>query len=160
MVQEIKLWLLLIASFFIALLLTFLRLPIWGIWIYPQWLGLMVLVWAWLMPQRVNVGVAWLVGILLDFLYDTPVGTNALALVLATYLLIKVREKIGFGVKFLVVLSLTVGWQLLPQLIQLLLGKPAALWPVLSRSIVSLLVWLIIVLWFNRKQKWYFESSY
>ena len=158
--QKIKIWLLLIASFFCALLLTFLQLPIWSVWVYPQWLGLMVLIWAWIMPQRVNVGVAWFVGVLLDCLYNTPVGTNALALVLATYLLMQARVKMGFGIKVLTVLSLILMWQLIPQFILLLLGKKAAFLPILSRSVIITAIWLVSTLWFNRKQKWYFENSY
>lgn len=160
---EIKSWLLILTSFFVALVLMFLRLPSWSIWICPQWLGIVVLYWAWIMPQRVNVGVAWLVGVLLDFLYHTPVGENALALVLATYLIIKFREKfrlLYFWKKVLVLFSLIAWCQFLPFLMQVYLGEGTDFWPILTQGIVGTFVWLVIAVLFNRRRKLYFESYY
>lgn len=162
-ISTIKIWLLILASFFVALALTFLRLPGWAEWIYPQWLVVMVLSWVFVMPYRVNVGIAWLVGFLLDILYNTPIGENALALVVAAYVIIMFGEEIKlliFWKKAAIIFGLIVWCQLLPLLLQAYLGKYFNFWPILSRAIISAAMWLVIVQLFNYKRRSYFESYY
>ena len=160
---EIKICLLILASFLLALALMLLHLPNWVKWIYPEWLVVMVLYWVFIMPYRVNIGIAWLVGFLLDILYNTPVGENALALVLAAYFIIAFSRKINlldFWKKAAVIFGLVVWCQLLPLLLSACLGKHFNFWPIFSRAIMSALLWLVIVLLFNYKRRSYFESYY
>jgi rod shape-determining protein MreD len=161
---ETKDWLRIISSLFLAVVLMFLCVPS-GIseWIYPPWLILVALYWIWFMPQRVSIGIAWLVGVLLDILYNVPVGEYALALVLAAYFIVKFSAKIeslGFWEKNAVVFGLITWCQLLPWLMQVFLGKYFNFWPIFSRAMVGALVWLIIVFWFNRQRKSHFENYY
>ena len=160
---KIKAWLLILSSFFVAFMFMFLNLPNWVEWICPQWLVVMVLFWAFTVPYRVNVGVAWVVGFLLDMLYNVPVGENALALVTATYFIILFSKKIkllSFWKKTAVVFGLFIWCQLLPLLMQAFLGKHFVFWPIFSRAVISTLVWLLVELWFNYKKRLYFESYY
>ncbi|CAL7964307.1 Rod shape-determining protein MreD [Gammaproteobacteria bacterium] len=161
--KEIKIWLLILASFLAALALMLLRLPNWVEWIYPEWLVVVVLYWVFAMPYRVNVGVAWLVGFLLDILYNIPVGENALALVVAAYFTATFSRKISlldFWKKAAVIFGLIVWCQLLPLLLSACLSKHISFWPIFSRAVMSTLVWLIIALLFNYKRRSYFESYY
>ncbi|MEI8054583.1 MAG: rod shape-determining protein MreD [bacterium] len=161
--KEIKIWFLILSSFLVALVLMLVHLPSWSKWIYPEWLIVVVLYWAFAMPYRVNIGTAWLVGFLLDILYNVPVGGNALALVLAVYFIATFSSKINlldFWKKAAVVFGLIVWCQLLPLLLSACLGKHFNFWPILSRSIMSTLVWLVVVLLFNYKRRSYFESYY
>ncbi|EKE01957.1 MAG: hypothetical protein ACD_21C00015G0004 [uncultured bacterium] len=156
-------WSVIFVSFLVALIFTVLHLPSWIEWVYPEWLVITVLYWAFVMPQRVNVGIAWLVGVFLDMLYNAPIGEHALALVLVIYFVIKFGEKIRllcFWKKAVVVFSLIISCQLLPALMQVYLGGRFCFWSILSRAIASTLIWLIIVLLFDYKRRLYFESYY
>lgn len=158
----LKTWLLILSSFFVAILLVFVHLPSWAEWIYPQWLIVVLLYWVFTMPQRVNLGVAWVIGCLLDIFFGTPLGEHALTLVLITYFIIQWELKIkllGFFEKSLIVFSLIVFSQLLPLLLQLyFVGRPGDFWPILSRAFVSTLLWLFVILYFGNKGKINFEN--
>jgi len=156
-------WLLILASFFVVFVLTFLQVPSWCEWVYPQWLVLVVLYWSFVAPQRVNTGVAWLVGVFLDILYNAPIGEYALILVLAVYLLNKFERKINllsFGKKIVILFGFVVTWQLLPTLIQFFLGKQFYFWSALSQSVIGALVWLTALFLNDSKSRPQFENYY
>lgn len=161
--KEMKLWFLILSSFLAAVMFTFLHLPNWAKWIYPEWLVVVVFYWAFAMPYRVNVGVAWLVGFLLDIVYNAPIGENALALVLAAYFIVTFGRRINllsFWKKAAVIFGLFMWCQVLPLLLSAYLGKYLSFWPIFSRAIMSTLVWLAIVSLFNSRRRSYFESHY
>ena len=163
--RAIKEWLIITVSFFVALALMFLRLPVWvATWLYPQWLILIALYWVWVMPQRVNVGVAWLMGILLDILYNVPVGEHALALVIAAYFMTRFSVKIAlldFWGKIGAMFAMVTMSQLLPSVIRFFSGESHPhFWPIISRSIVGALVWLVIVFCSNQRSKNNLENYY
>jgi len=61
-------------------------LPHWlAVW-RPDWLALVLIYWCMAMPDRVGMGMAWMLGLLLDVLTGTILGLHALALVLIAYL--------------------------------------------------------------------------
>jgi rod shape-determining protein MreD len=151
-------WILISASFLMALVLTFLRTPNWFEWLCPQWLTLLVLYWSLVMPQRVSVGVAWSVGLLLDALSNVPLGINALTLVLVVYVTIVFREKINqlyFWEKFLLMFGLMMWCQLLPLFLQLCLDMRVDFKPIFSRALMSVVVWFVVDVLFNYQRKPY-----
>ena len=64
----------------------FLRLPIGFDWLGSLWIVLILLYWALMTPQYVNVGVAWFVGFILDIVYKVTIGEHALVLLLSYFL--------------------------------------------------------------------------
>jgi len=107
---------------------------------------------------------AWLIGVLLDLLHNLPIGTNALALSLATYFLIKFSTKISlmdFWKKVLVNFGLIAWCQLLPWFSWAYLdGYFGSFLIFLGQVIMTTLVWLIITLFLNYQQQIHLESSY
>jgi len=77
--------LVLMASFGIALGLDLMPLPHWLAYWRPDWLALVLIYWGMALPDRVGLGTAWLLGLLLDVLTGTILGAHALALVLIAY---------------------------------------------------------------------------
>jgi rod shape-determining protein MreD len=77
--------LVLMASFGIALGLDLMPLPHWLAYWRPDWLALVLIYWGMALPDRVGLGTAWLLGMLLDVLTGTILGAHALALVLIAY---------------------------------------------------------------------------
>jgi rod shape-determining protein MreD len=69
-----------------AMGLALVPLPHWlAVW-RPDWLALVLIYWCMAIPDRVGMGTAWVLGLLLDVLTGTILGLHALALVLIAYL--------------------------------------------------------------------------
>lgn len=81
-------------SFLGSIALMFLQLPTWLSWLGLPWVVLVLFYWILMAPQHINVGIACLVGFFLDIVYNTPIGENALILVLMVYFVTKFRGKI------------------------------------------------------------------
>lgn len=75
-------------SFVITMTLTVWPLPFWLYWFKPPWLLLTLIYWVMLMPERINVGIAFLLGLLFDVFTGGLLGQHALAFVLVTYLMV------------------------------------------------------------------------
>lgn len=75
-----------------ALLLIMLPIPAWVAPFRPAFFITTVLFWVLMQPLRFGVCIAWLCGILLDVLYGTPLSQHGLALAMAAYIVVKLRE--------------------------------------------------------------------
>lgn len=147
--KKLNNYLIIAASFFIALALTFIDLPSWVNYIYPECLVIVLLYWIYTSYTYVNIGMAFLVGIMLDIIYDTPIGEHALVLILAAYFIIKFNSKIhvlAFEKKLAVVFGLIFWCQFTPLLIQFFLGQSAFSWlnfiGIFIKNISGTLLWL------------------
>jgi len=76
----------------VALLLIMLPLPGWLEPFRPALFVTTVLFWVLMQPLRFGITCAWICGILLDVLYGTPLSQHGLALALAAYIIVKLRE--------------------------------------------------------------------
>lgn len=83
-----------VVSLFIAVVLTILPLPDWAAWARPLWVLMVLIYWVLALDSRVGVGVAWLMGILLDILGGTLFGEHALAMVVVIYIVAKLQRQI------------------------------------------------------------------
>lgn len=141
-------WGVILLSLLVALWLTILPLPGWVRWARPEWVALVVLYWVVMAPDKVGIGVAWLVGLLLDIVEGSPLGGNAFALAVVAYIalilyqrlrmygalqqialvfvLIGVHQMIGHWVQTLTARVLPTLMFLLPALVS------ALLWPTLQ----------------------------
>ncbi|SDL86099.1 rod shape-determining protein MreD [Franzmannia pantelleriensis] len=73
-------------SLLLALCLQVMPLAdVWLMW-RPDWLGLMLIYWCVVMPQRVGVLHGFVLGLLLDLIEGSPLGQNALTLSLLAFL--------------------------------------------------------------------------
>ncbi|PAU75626.1 rod shape-determining protein MreD [Halomonas salipaludis] len=81
-------------SLLLALCLQVMPLAdVWLIW-RPDWLGLMLIYWCVVMPQRVGVLHGFVLGLLLDLIEGTPLGQNALTLSLLAFLCALVYQRL------------------------------------------------------------------
>lgn len=67
-------------SVFGALMLTIMPLPAWAEMLRPAWASLVVFYWVLALPDRFNVGWAWLIGLLVDALTGSLLGAHAMTL--------------------------------------------------------------------------------
>lgn len=80
-------------SLLLALCLQVMPLPDpWLVW-RPDWLGLMLIYWCVVAPQRVGVFYGFMLGLLLDLIEGSPLGQNALVLSLLAYLALLLYQR-------------------------------------------------------------------
>jgi rod shape-determining protein MreD len=89
-------WLVLALSFVISLLLMIAPTAPWLSDIWPIWLLPVLFYWIMALPHRVGIFYAWFFGIILDLLYNSLIGTHALALVILAGIFIKLSRRFSF----------------------------------------------------------------
>lgn len=132
------------ASFIVAFILTLLPMPDWTVWLRPAWVLMVLIYWNMMLPHRVGVGAAWLVGIMLDGLSGTLLGEHALALVMVSYIVTRMNSRLrmfpllqqGLSIFLLVLL-----YQFIIYCIQGFIGDPPRGWLYWSSPVVSMLLW-------------------
>lgn len=82
-------WFAVFITFLFAIILALLPMPDWTVWLRPAWVLLVLIYWVMANPYRVNVGIAWMVGLLMDLLTGTLLGEHALAYTVVTYFVAK-----------------------------------------------------------------------
>ena len=75
-----------IGSIILGLMLTMVPLPAALDTFRPDWIALVLIYWTMMLPQSYSVGIAWLVGLILDVAQGTLLGQHALALVAVIFL--------------------------------------------------------------------------
>jgi rod shape-determining protein MreD len=137
-------WLPVFLSFLVAVILTLLPMPDWTIWLRPAWVLMVLIYWVMLAPQRVNVGVAWMVGIILDVLNGTLLGEHALALTIVTFFVARLHTQMrmypvlqqGMWVFLFVLL-----YQFILFCVQGFIGELPKTWLYWSSSLTSMVLW-------------------
>jgi len=132
------------ASLLVALVLSILPWPVWTEQFRPDWVALVLIYWCIALPNRVGVGTAWTVGLMLDVLYGSMLGENALAKSLIAFLAVRFHLQLRMFPRWqqgMVVLLLVVVNNLLVLWIKHLAGQAPSTWSYLTPSIVSMLLW-------------------
>lgn len=80
-------------SVIIALALTIMPLPSSLELVRPEWAVMVIVYWSMALPQRVGVGFAWLVGLILDVLKGALLGQYALTLALITLIVLRLHQR-------------------------------------------------------------------
>lgn len=62
----------------------------------PYWLGLVVIYWALEAPDRLGLGMAFVLGLLADAVYGTLFGEQALRLCILAFLVLRFRARLRF----------------------------------------------------------------
>jgi rod shape-determining protein MreD len=87
-------WFAICITLFIALVLALLPMPDWTVWLRPAWVLLVLIYWAMMVPSQVGMGIAWIVGLLLDLLYGTLLGEHALAATVVIYFVTRLHIRL------------------------------------------------------------------
>lgn len=127
-----------------ALLLTLLPVPAAAQVYRPEWVALVVIYWCLAVPERMGVGVAWVMGILLDVISGALLGQHALALALVAYVALKLhRQTRLFPVwqQAFMVMLLIIMEQMLNLWVQGVIGQPPRSWKYWLPVLTSMLLW-------------------
>lgn len=128
----------------VAVILALLPMPGWTVWLRPAWVLLVLIYWTMTNPSRVDVGVAWVVGLIVDLLNGSLLGEHALAFTIVIYFVSRMHIRLrmypmlqqGMSILFFVLL-----YQFILYCIQGFIGQlPGSNLYWLS-SITSMLLW-------------------
>lgn len=78
-----------VLSLVVALALTMMPLPYALDVARPDWIALIIIFWSLSVPRSYGVGIAWIVGLVLDVSQGTMLGQHALGLALIAYLTVR-----------------------------------------------------------------------
>lgn len=87
-------WLILLALIG-ALTLAVYPLPLDWRWWRPEFVLLVVLYWVFTLPEHTSLTLVWLLGLAQDLVEGAPLGQNALALVVVTYIALQSYRRVG-----------------------------------------------------------------
>lgn len=74
-------------------MLTIMPLPSWAVAFRPEWVLLILLVWAFETPRQLGVGTAFLAGILLALVQESTLGLTALAMMLPIFFAYRLSQR-------------------------------------------------------------------
>ena len=135
---------LIVASFLVALLLTYIPLPIWAQPFRPEWVLLVVVYWCTQAPRIFGVGSAWLTGLIVDVLRGALLGQHALGFALTAYICLRFHQRIRIFP--LHQQAIFVGMILLPHMsislwVYGVLGEDPESWTYWAPVITGMIVW-------------------
>jgi rod shape-determining protein MreD len=77
-----------------AFMLDVMPLPDWIVAFRPEWSAIVLIYWCLALPQRVGVGIGWLVGLVVDVLRGALLAQHALGYAVMAYLALKLHRRI------------------------------------------------------------------
>lgn len=75
-----------LATFLVGFMLSQMPLPQFAEWFRPEWVVMILIYWVMALPERVGLGTAVAVGLVLDLIKGSPLGLNVLTLLIICYL--------------------------------------------------------------------------
>lgn len=159
--QETSIWFIISVTILFSLILTLLPMPHWVAACKPAWVLMVMAFWGLVLPGRLSITLAWVLGLFLDVLNGTLLGEHALALAVIIYIVARFSNQLrmfslfqqGLGM-FLLVLS----YQFILFCVQGFLGNITEAWLYWLPALTSMLLWpwvfIIMKDWYHR-----FESS-
>ena len=133
-----------LASFIIALLLTTIPLPGWLNDWRPAWVAMMLIYWCIVLPERVGIGIAWLLGLMLDVHTGALLGQNALGLSVIAYLTLRLHKQIRIFPPLqqsVLICFYLLLFQFLTLWIRGIIGVPPQHWSFWAPVVSSMLLW-------------------
>ena len=140
----------------IAILLTTLPIPSVFVWIWPQWILLVMIYFVFTAPERYGIVFGFSLGLITDFLIGNPLGLHALTYTLASYFLLRIQQRIVFFrvfQQFLLVFILVFLDHLIPTIFPHLNVSFLVLEHILLSSIITTCIWLLMIVYFGSHKK-------
>jgi len=131
----------------VAFTLDLIRLPPWLQAFGPEWLTLTLIYWSMALPQRVGVGTAWLMGLLVDATRGVVLGQHALGLTVVVFMTLKVHRQIRvlpLWQQALSIMLFLLAERLLVFWINGMVGYPSRDWWFLATILGSALFWPVV----------------
>ena len=133
-----------VSSFLVAFLLTAIPVPEWAAYWRPEWVAMVLFYWCMALPQRVGIGTAWGLGLILDVLKGSLLGQHALGFSVTSFIILKTHQRIRVFPLFqqaLIIFFLVVLHELLVLWVQGIIGKPPDSWKYWLPAVTTMLLW-------------------
>lgn len=141
-------WLLPPLTLLAGLLLVMLPLPSAAEPFRPDWVAMVALYWAFALPQRFGLVLAWMAGLLLDVSQGTLMGQHALGLALITAIALHMHQRVRLAPivqQALFVMSLLLIKQALVLWISGMIERaPEDLWLYFASPLVAVIFWPLV----------------
>jgi rod shape-determining protein MreD len=137
----------------VAMLLTLVPLPDALDPYRPYWVGLVLVYWALEIHEMVSLGMAFLIGLVLDVLTGSLMGMNALSLVVLIYLVQRFRPRLRFFPPWqqaLSVFGLLANDRIIRLWIASLMGEPMPTWQYWLAPLAGMIIWPWLFLLLDR----------
>jgi rod shape-determining protein MreD len=133
-----------VATFIVAFMLTAMPLPDWAVNWRPAWVAMVLIYWCIALPDRAGIGIAWMLGLLLDVQQGTLLGQNALGLTIVAFIALNSHQRMRmFPLPQQAILI--GGYVLLLQFLTLwirgIMGVPPEHWTFWTPAFTSMLLW-------------------
>lgn len=136
-----------------AVLLSLLPLPEAMLPFKPYWVALVVIYWSLETRGIISLGLAFLIGLVLDVLSGSLMGLHALSLVVMVFLVQRFRSRLRFFPPWqqaFSVLGLLVNDRIVLIWITMLLGEPVPTWKYWLPTLVGMALWPWLFLFLDR----------
>lgn len=137
-----------VVSFFIAMVLAVMPLPLWLMWGRPEWAAVVLIYWVIALPHRVGLVTGLVLGVMLDILEGAVLGQNAFALGVVAALAMTLYQRLrvfSIGQQAGVVFVLVGINQMICQWVQNLQGAGATTVLFLLPAFSSALLWPFVL---------------
>jgi rod shape-determining protein MreD len=145
-------------SFLLALILAIIPLPEWARLLRPEWVSLVLIYWVLALPHRIGIGVAWVMGLLLDVMRDSLLGQHALALALTAFLVFQIHQRLRLfplWQQSLVVFVLLLIQTIIIFWIKGVTGEAPGFWYILLPALTSALFWSAVFILLRHVRRLY-----
>lgn len=146
-----------LVTLMMALILALLPLPGWTVWLRPAWVLLVLIYWTMTLPQYTGVGIAWLMGLLMDLLTGTLFGEHALSFVVVIYFVSRMHIRLRMypalqqGISILFFVGL---YQLIIYCVQGFIGDLPHSQLYWLSSVTSMLLWPWLSILLRDTRRW------
>ncbi len=137
----------------VAILLTLLPLPEVLAPFKPYWVAMVVIYWSLETQEMTSLGLAFLIGLVLDILSGSLMGLHALSLAVIVFLVQRFRSRLRFFPPWqqaLSILGLLVNDRIILIWITALLGEPIPTWKYWLPPLVAMVLWPWLFLLLDR----------
>ena len=131
-------------SLLLALLLGLVPLPAILQPLRPYWLALVLAYWVLEEPDKVGLGVAFLLGLLADLVFGGLLGEQAMRLAILAFILDRFRARLRFfplSQQALAIGGLLLNDRIVTTVVHLALGEPTLPWPYWWAPVLGMLFW-------------------
>lgn len=138
-------------SFVVAFMLTAVPLPDWAAAWRPVWVAMVLIYWCMALPDRIGIGTAWFIGLLLDVQQGALLGQNALGMSIIAFITLAAYRRVrvfSLVKQALVVCSILFAYLFIMLWIQTMIGYPPKHWSFWMPVVTSMVLWpwLFIIL--------------
>jgi len=156
--QQWNTWLVIGASFVVALLLSIYPLPLAWRWWRPEFVLLVGLYWISVFPLSISLFFLAAVGLFQDLLEGVPLGQHSLSMVIIAYICIMSYQRVrNFSlIKESAWMFILVGLAQFPaNWVQSMSGRPLSGLLFLAPALSSALIWPLFRIWLDRLSRHY-----